>query len=71
MLQNDVPLKMRGLISGIVELTRAELKEELGDFLEHTQQGDPAVESLGVRLTFLSANEGYKRRKKSAHIWTC
>ena len=41
------------------------------DFLEHTKQLIPAVEYLGVRLNFLSAGEGYTRRKNSAHIWTC
>jgi hypothetical protein len=41
-LQDHAPLKMRRLIDEIVERTRAELKQELADFLKHTKQGDHA-----------------------------
>jgi hypothetical protein len=58
-LQNHAPLKMRALIVAIVERTRAELKEELGDFLEHTKQGDHSGGGiLGRAAEFLVSQRG-------------
>ena len=58
-LQDHAPLKMRRLIDEIVERTRAELKQELGDFLEHTKQGDHAGGGiLGRAAEFLVSQRG-------------
>jgi predicted unusual protein kinase regulating ubiquinone biosynthesis (AarF/ABC1/UbiB family) len=58
-LQDQAPLKMRRLIDEIVERTRAELKQELGNFLEHTKQGDHAGGGiLGRAAEFLVSQRG-------------
>lgn len=58
-LQNYAPLKMRALIVEIVERTRAELRQELGDFLEHTKQGDHSGGGiLGRAAEFLVSQRG-------------
>jgi len=58
-LHDHAPLKMRRLIDEIVERTRAELKQELGDFLEHTKQGDHAGGGiLGRAAEFLVSQRG-------------
>lgn len=58
-LQDHAPLKMRRLIDEIVERTRAELKQELGDFLEHTKQGDHGGGGiLGHAAEFLVSQRG-------------
>jgi hypothetical protein len=58
-LQDRAPLKMRRLIDEIVERTRAELKRELGDFLEHTKQGDHTGGGiLGRTAEFLVSQRG-------------
>ena len=58
-LQNYAPLKMRALIVEIVERTRAELREELGEFLEHTKQGDHSGGGiLGRAAEFIVSQRG-------------
>lgn len=58
-LQEHAPLKMRRLIDEIVERTRSELKQELGDFLEHTKQGDHTGGGiLGRAAEFLVSQRG-------------
>jgi hypothetical protein len=58
-LQDHIPLKMRPVIDEIVERTRAELKQELGDFLEHTKQGDHTGGGiLGRAAEFLVSQRG-------------
>jgi len=58
-LHDHAPLKMRRLIDEIVERTRAELKQELGDFLEHTKQGDHTGGGiLGRAAEFLVSQRG-------------
>jgi hypothetical protein len=58
-LQVHAPLKMRRLIDEIVERTRTELKQELGDFLEHTKQGDHTGGGiLGRVAEFLVSQRG-------------
>jgi hypothetical protein len=58
-LQDHAPLKMRRLIDEIVERTRAELKQELGDFLEHTKQEDHTGGGiLGRAAEFLVSQRG-------------
>jgi hypothetical protein len=58
-LHDHAPLKMRRLIDEIVERTRGELKQELGDFLEHTKQGDHTGGGiLGRAAEFLVSQRG-------------
>jgi hypothetical protein len=58
-LHDHAPLKMRRLIDEIVERTRAELKQELGDFLEHAKQGDHTGGGiLGRAAEFLVSQRG-------------
>ena len=58
-LQDHAPLKMRRLIDEIVDRTRTELKQELGDFLEHTKQGDHTGGGiLGRAAEFLVSQRG-------------
>ncbi len=58
-LHEHVPEKMRPLIEQIVERTRAELKQELGAFLEHTKQGDHGGGGiLGRAAEFLVSQRG-------------
>jgi hypothetical protein len=58
-LQVHAPLKMKPLIDEIVERTRTELKQELGDFLEHTNQGDHTGGGiLGRAAEFLVSQRG-------------
>ena len=58
-LQNYAPMKMRALIVEIVERTRAELRQELGDFLEHRKQGDHSGGGiLGRAAEFLVSQRG-------------
>jgi hypothetical protein len=58
-LKDHVPLKMRRLVDEIVERTRAELKQDLEDFLEHTKQGDDAGGGiLGRAAEFLVSQRG-------------
>ena len=58
-LLDHAPLKMRPLIDQIVERTRAELKQELGDFLEHAKQGDHTGGGiLGRAAEFLVSQRG-------------
>src|SRR5262245_3152821 len=68
-LQNCVPLKMKPVVNEIVERARAELKQDLGEFLEHTSQGDHSgAEYWGARPNFWSANADCKnRRRECAH----
>ena len=58
-LQDHAPLKMRPLVDAIVERTRTELKQEIGDFLEHTKQGDHTGGGiLGRAAEFLVSQRG-------------
>ena len=58
-LQENAPLKTRRLVAEIVERARAELKQELGDFLEHTKQGDHTGGGiLGRAAEFLVSQRG-------------
>lgn len=58
-LRDYAPLKMRRLIDEIIERTRAELKQELEDFLEHTKQGDHTGGGiLGHAAEFLVSQRG-------------
>lgn len=58
-LLDHAPLKMRRLIDEIVERSRDELKHELGDFLEHTKQGDHTGGGiLGRAAEFLVSQRG-------------
>jgi hypothetical protein len=58
-LQDHAPLKMRRLIDEIVERTRTELKQEIGDFLEHAKQGDHTGGGiLGRAAEFLVSQRG-------------
>jgi hypothetical protein len=58
-LQSHAPLKLRALISEIVDRTRAELKQELGEFLEHSKQGNHTGGGiLGRAAEFLVSQRG-------------
>lgn len=58
-LQDHAPLKMRRVIDEIVERTRTELRQELGDFLEHAKQGDHTGGGiLGRAAEFLVSQRG-------------
>jgi hypothetical protein len=58
-LHDHSPLKMSCVIDEIVERTRAELKQELGDFLEHAKQGDHTGGGiLGRAAEFLVSQRG-------------
>ena len=58
-LHEQVPQKMKAQIEQITERTRAELKEELGAFLEHTKQGDHSGGGiLGRAAEFLVSQRG-------------
>ncbi len=58
-LEQHAPLKMRPLISEIVERSRAELKQELGVFLEQATQGSHSGGGiLGRAAEFLVSQRG-------------
>jgi hypothetical protein len=57
-LHDHAQLKMRRLIDEIAERAGTELKQELGDFLEHTKQGDHTGGILGRAAEFLVSQRG-------------